>query len=177
MKLLLRENIRKLGIIGDIVEVTPGYARNYLIPQGLATQPTKANVRKVEQDKAKYLEKMARERADLEARASLLDGKEVTISARANEEGTLYGSIGPAQIAAAMAEASLFVEVEHIVLDEPIHRLDKYEVELRFDEDVKAAISVWVVPVHDADKHEEPSAEVPTEAPEGDSDDANPAEE
>ncbi len=176
MKLLLHRNISKLGIIGDIVEVSPGYARNYLIPQGLATQPTKANVRKVEQDKAKYLEKVARERADLEARASLLDGKEITISARANEEGNLYGSIGPAQIAAAMAEANLFIDIEHIVLDEAIHQLDKYEVQLRFAEDVKATISVWVVPVRDTDQQKEPLAEAPTEAPEDGSSDANPAE-
>lgn len=175
MKLLLRKNISKVGIIGDIVEVNPGYARNYLIPQGFATQPTKANVRKVELDKAKYLEGVARERADLEARASLLNGKEITISARANEEGHLYGSIGPAQVASAMAEANLFVDVENIVLDEPIHQLDKYEVVLRFAEDVKAAISVWVVPVRDTDEQE--PVDAPTETPEGNIDDANPAEE
>ena len=172
MKLLLRKNVRKLGVIGDVVEVNPGYARNCLIPQGLATQPTKANLQKVEQDKALYLEELARQRSDLEARASLLNGKEITISARANEEGHLYGSIGPAQIAAAMAEAEFFVDAEHIVLDEPIRRLDKYEVELRFAEDVKAAISVWVVPIYDADQ-EAPPAEAPTEASETGTNDAD----
>ena len=159
MKVLLRKNIDKLGIIGDVVEVKNGYARNYLLPQGLAAQPTEDNIRKTEQDKARYLEELARQQADLKARASLLDGKEITISARANEEGHLYGSIGPAQIAAAMAENDLFVEAENVVMDNPIRQLDKYDIQLRFAEGITAAIQVWVVPLREADDEAQPAAE------------------
>jgi len=153
MKVLLRRNVPKLGTIGDIVEVKAGHARNYLLPQRLAVQPTKANLRQVEIDKQRYLEELARQRAETEARAKLVDGKEITIAARANEEGHLYGSIGPAQIAAALAEQGLFVAAENVVLDEPIRKLDKYDIPLRFAEGIEAKISLWVLPVR------EPTAE------------------
>ncbi len=149
MKLLLRENISNLGIIGDVVDVKPGYARNYLIPQGKATAPTEANIKAVEADKARYLEQLAEQRKELEIRAKAVDGKEITISSRANEEGHLYGSIGPAQIAAALAEEKVFVNAQEIVLPEPIRQLDKYDVEIRFAENVQATIHVWVVPIRD----------------------------
>ena len=148
MKVLLRQNIAKLGKIGEVVEVRPGYARNYLLPQGLAYEPSESNLKAVEAAKQKYLDELARKRGELETLASAVDGKEVTIAARANEEGHLYGSIGPAQIAAALAEQNVFVEPENIPLDEPIRTLDKYEVTVRFEQDVTATVSVWVVPVH-----------------------------
>ncbi len=145
MKVLLRRNVSKLGKIGEVVDVKPGYARNYLLPQQLAVQPTAANVKSVEAEKAHYLEEMARQRADLEARAAAIGGREVTISARANEEGHLYGSIGPAQIIAALAAAGIFLDAENIALDSPIRRLDKYDVPVVFGEDIKVAIHVCVV--------------------------------
>ena len=160
MKVLLRKNVAHLGKIGDLVDVKPGYARNYLLPQGLAFQSSPANVRRVELEKQRYLEELARQRAEVQARAVLVDGKEVTIAARANPEGHLYGSVGPAQIVAALADEGLFIESENVALDEPIRQLDKYEVPLRFGEDITATIHVWVVPVHV--EGEEP---VPAEAP------------
>jgi large subunit ribosomal protein L9 len=78
-----------------------------------------------------------------------VDNKEITIVARANVEGHLYGSVGPAQIAAALAQENLLVEPEHIVLDDPIKQLDKYDVVIRFAEDVTATIHVWIVPEHE----------------------------
>ena len=146
MKVLLRRNIAKLGQIGDVVEVRPGYARNYLLPEGLATVPTEANMRAIETEKKAYLEELAKQRAELEARALVLAGKEFTITARANEEGHLYGSIGPAQIAAAIGQEGIFIEPDNIVLDEPMRKLDKYEVVVQFGDDVRATIGVWVVP-------------------------------
>ena len=151
MKVLLRQNVPPLGKIGDLVEVKPGYARNYLLPQGLAYEPSAANIRQVELDRKRYLEQLAKERAQIEARATLVAGKEVTISARANEEGHLYGSVGPAQIVAALAEQGQFVEADNVVLPEAIRTLDKYDVELDFGHEVKATIHVWVVPVHGAE--------------------------
>ena len=151
MKVLLRRNVPKLGKIGDVVEVKPGYGRNYLLPQGLAVEPTRTNVKAVEAEKERYLQELARRRTELEAKAAIVDGKEITIAARANEEGHLYGSIGPAQIAAALAAENVFVEDEYIVVEEPIRRLDKYDVPVRFSEDVSATVHVWVVPVHEED--------------------------
>ncbi len=161
MKVLLRENVYNLGQIGDVVDVKPGYARNYLLPQGIAFQPTEANIKKVEEDKQRYLEELAKQRAELEAKAAVVNDKEVTISARANEEGHLYGSVGPAQIAAALAEENVFVEEKYIVLGQPIRQLDKYDVEIRFNPEVFATVHVWVVPTHDSDQpiEEAPEAE------------------
>ncbi len=149
MKVLLRRNVSKLGNIGDVVEVKSGYARNYLLPQSLAMAPTKGNLKVIEEEKQAYLEQLARERAELEAKAQVIDGKEVTISARANEEGHLYGSVGPAQIVAALAADGMFVDPHDIVLDTPIRQLDKYEVQVRFSEDVAATVGVWIVPTHE----------------------------
>ena len=164
MKVLLRKNVADVGKIGDLVDVKPGYARNYLLPQGFAYQPTAANIKQVEREREKYLAELAVLRAEIEARAALVDGKEVTISARANEEGHLYGSIGPAQIVAALAEQNCFVDADNIVLAEPIRTLDKYDISLKFAEGVTAAICVWVVPIHG-----EAAPESATEAaPEGD---------
>ncbi len=164
MKVLLRKNISKLGIIGDVVETKRGYARNYLIPQGLAIAPTEANIKAVEADKARYLEEVAKERAALEARAKLVDGKEITITSRANAEGHLYGSVGPAQIVTALAEANLFVNEKEIAMVEPIRTLDKYDVELHFGEDVKATIVVWIVPLREEGDEDIPAPAAETEA-------------
>jgi large subunit ribosomal protein L9 len=147
MKVLLKQNIRKLGLIGEIVEVKGGYARNYLIPQGLGTQPTEANIRQVDRAKEAYLAQVARDKVEIEARAKLVDGKEVTIAARANEEGHLYGSIGPAQIAQALADEGTMIEASAILLSDPLRQLDKYDLAIEFGEDVTASVTVWVVPL------------------------------
>ena len=175
MKVLLRTNIPKLGHVGEVVEVRPGYARNYLLPQLLAVEPTETNIKAIEVEKAAYLERAAQERAELDVKADALQGKEITLAARANEEGHLYGSIGPAQLAGALAEQQIFVDADNIRLDEPIRQLDKYDIEVRFAEDIKATIHVWVVPIHDEEDDgegelgEEVDAETaPTDEPEPD---------
>ncbi len=161
IKVLLRRNVPKLGQIGEVVEVRDGYARNYLIPHGLALAPTESNLKAIEAERQAYLAELARQRTALEQRAKLLDAKEFTIIARANEEGQLYGSVGPAQIAAAVTRDGFLVDPENIALDEPIRRLDKYEVPVRFDEDVRATITVWVVPLRESE--EAPDAPEPGE--------------
>jgi large subunit ribosomal protein L9 len=163
MKVLLRRNVRKLGEIGEILDVKDGYARNYLLPQGLAIAPTEGNIKRVEDEKAAYLEELSRQRADLETRAKALNGKEITISARANEEGQLYGSVGPAQIAAQLAEDRIFIDTQDIALDEPIRTLDKYDVTIDFGQEVTATIHVWVVPIREAGD-EAPTPEVAPQA-------------
>ena len=150
MKVLLRRNVSSLGKIGEVVEVKAGYARNYLLPQRLGVSPTKANTKAVEAEKQKYLEEVAKERAVLELKASAIHDKAITITARANEEGVLYGSIGPAQIVAALAETGVFVEPSHIVLDAAIKRVDKYDVLVRLAEDITATVHLLVTPLREA---------------------------
>jgi large subunit ribosomal protein L9 len=147
MKVLLRKNVSHLGTIGEVVEVKPGYARNYLIPQGLATQPTEANVKAVEAAKQQYLEELARIRTELEAKAKVVDGTEIEIQARANEEGHLYGSIGPAQIVAELASGNVFIEAEYVVLDHPVRQIGRFQIPLRFEEGIEASVTLWVIPI------------------------------
>ncbi|MFP4355163.1 MAG: 50S ribosomal protein L9 [Phycisphaerae bacterium] len=161
MKVLLRKNVYNLGQIGDVVDVKPGYARNFLLPQGLAYQPSQGNIKRVEEEKAAYFEELAKLKAEFEARAKAIEGTEITIAARANEEGHLYGSVGPAQIVAALAEQDILVEGRNVKLDEPIRQLDKYDVTLSFEQDVTCQIGVWVVPVRDVDADEEIDAATP----------------
>jgi large subunit ribosomal protein L9 len=155
MKVLLRRNVLNLGKIGEVVDVKPGFARNFLLPQRLAVQPSESNLKAVEAEKEEYLKELTRQKAQLEAKAALVQGKEVTISARANPEGHLYGSVGPAQIVAALAAENIFIEAEHIVMAEPIRTLDKYDIKVRFAEEVTATIHVWVVPLRDATEEAE----------------------
>ncbi len=160
MKVLLRRNIAKLGEIGEVVEVLPGYARNYLLPQGLAAVPTEGNIKAIEAEKQAYLAQLAQERSALEARAKVLQGKEFTIFARANVEGHLYGSIGPAQIASVVTKEGIILEPQEILLDEPIRKLDKYEVTVAFGQDVGCGISVWVVPLREGGEEESAPGEM-----------------
>ncbi len=162
MKVLLRRNISMLGRIGDVVEVKPGYARNYLLPQELAVVPSPGNLKAVEAERQQYLDQLAAQRAETEAKAEAVRGKEVTIAARANEEGHLYGSVGPAQIIAALAEEGVFLEADNIALDSPIRQLDKYDIEVVFGEDVKSMIHVWVVPIREEGQAEPPQPPVET---------------
>lgn len=145
MKLLLCKNVATLGIVGDVVDVNVGYARNYLLPRRLATEPTAGNVKLLAEARRQAEEELARERAVMEAIAKRLEGVEVTIRARANEDGLLYGSVGRREIAAALAEEGHHVAVEQIQLHTPLRRLDNVEVELRFASDLRSMIKVWVV--------------------------------
>jgi large subunit ribosomal protein L9 len=167
MKVLLRRNVSHVGKIGEVVEVKSGYARNYLFPHALAVAPTQTNVKAVEAEKQKYLEELARQRAQLQVQADLLKDKEITISARANEEGHLYGSVGPAQIAAALGEEGILIDPQRIAMEEPIRKLDRHDVLLRFGEDITTTIHVWVVPIREPGAPEPPAGQPPpAQAPE-----------
>jgi large subunit ribosomal protein L9 len=146
MKVLLRRNVAKLGLIGEIVEVKDGYARNYLIPYHLAIAPSEANLKRVEAEKKTYLDELARLKAQLQAKAQVLEGKEFTIIAMANEEGHLYGSVGPAQVAEAANKEGHSLDADMVALDEPIRMLGRVEVKVDFGEEIAAKIAVNILP-------------------------------
>lgn len=159
MKLLLCNNIDKLGIVGDIVEVSAGYARNYLIPHGLATEPTEANIRALAEARRQAEQERIHQRGLLEALAERLEGVEVTVRARANEEGVLYGSVGRREIAAALADEGYPMTVEHVALATPIRHLDNVPVEIKLADDLRSTIKVWVVREKAAQTDEEDTEE------------------
>jgi len=145
MRLLLLKDIPRIGHLGDVVEVSSGYARNCLLPHRLATEPTEENIRAIEEDRKRAAAERAarlREFTDLVERMQEVS---VTIEAAANPEGTLYGSVGPKEIADALHAQGFAVRADHVLLDAPIRTLDNRSVTLEFAEDVTTEIKVWVV--------------------------------
>ncbi len=146
MQLILLENIQNLGKLGDVVQVKPGYGRNYLVPQGKAVEATEQNRRDFEQRRAE-LEARAVQRASAAgARREVLHGQTVTITANASSEGKLYGSVGPREIALAMTEAGYAIDKSEVILPEgPFRLAGEYEVDLHLLADVDCTIKVIIV--------------------------------
>lgn len=145
MKLLLCKNVEPLGIVGDVVDVSAGYARNYLLPHGLATEPTSGNMKRLAEARRVAERERAAERNRLEALCAKLEDVEVTIAAKANEEGHLYGSVGRKDIAEALEAEGHYLNPEHVLLDSPIRHLDNLSVDIRLAHDLRGTIKVWVV--------------------------------
>ncbi len=145
MKLLLKKDVSELGIVGDVVNVAAGYGRNYLLPQGLATQPTDSNMRALSEERKLAEERLRAKREAMEKRAERLKDVEVTIAAAANEEGVLYGSVGAREVASALRDEGHELDASCIELRDPIRRLDNIVVDVRFASDIAAQVKVWVV--------------------------------
>lgn len=145
MQVILRERMENLGNAGDVVEVKPGYARNYLIPQGLAYEATEANVRRLERERAQAAARAASELEAARAKAATLEGVSLTFHARAGQEGRLFGSITSADIAEKLAEQGIEVERRQVDLDEPIKALGVFNVPIRLHAEVRPEIKVWVI--------------------------------
>lgn len=159
MKLLLRRDIPNVGLAGDVVEVKEGYARNYLIPHHLALEPTKANMKAIEEDKKRAEEERRVRRQALEQQAEKLREVEVTISAACNREGRLYGSVGPREIAAALREEGHDVQPKQVHLPEAVRQLDTVTVPVIFADDLSVDVKVWVVREADSGLEEEEQEE------------------
>jgi large subunit ribosomal protein L9 len=145
MQVILRERMENLGNAGDVVEVKPGFARNYLIPQGLAYEATDANVRRIERERSQLVRHGEEQVADARARAGTLEGVSLTFHARAAQEGRLFGSITPADIVEKLMEQGIEVDRRQIELDEPIKALGVFSVPIRLHAEVRPEIKVWVI--------------------------------
>ena len=146
MKIILQKEVEDLGGPGEIVQVADGYARNYLIPRGLAAPATKGAVRHAERLKAGHEERLRRARADAEALAGRLSKAPVRLSSRAGEDGRLFGSITAQDIADEL-NRTLGVEIDrrHIHLDQPIRSTGAHEVTVHLHPEVDASVTVDVV--------------------------------
>ncbi len=145
MKVILTKDVTALGGLGAVVDVARGYARNYLIPQGMAMEATRGNLAQVEQAKAKYAQLRAKEQEAALAQVAHLEGVSVTIAQRVGEEERLYGSVTAAMIAAALEAQGLNIERKQLELPEAIKKLGSYRVAVRLAPEVKAEITVEVV--------------------------------
>jgi large subunit ribosomal protein L9 len=146
MKLLLKESIKNVGKVGDVVEVSPGYARNYLIPRDLAVKPTPGNIKKVE-ERRKEIERQERERREQQAAMlKQLEGVEVTLERKANENGHLFGSVSATDIAKALQAQGFNIQPDDVNLPGKLDRIDKFMVNIKFAEDLATEIKVYVAP-------------------------------
>jgi large subunit ribosomal protein L9 len=141
----LKRNIEKLGHIGEVVKVRPGYARNYLLPLGYCVPVTKANLQGIERERAKALAEEAARVGRLKETAEKLSQTSVTIEGRANEQGHLFGSVTGAQIAAALEKKGFLVDEKAIRLEHPLKEIGVFDVPVHLHADVDGTIKVWVV--------------------------------
>ncbi len=146
MKIILKETIDSLGIIGSEVTVANGYARNYLLPQDKAVKATPQNRRQMEQERAKFEVQIAKERKVAEEMAQKLEGVSCTIAAKVSEEDRLYGSVSLRDIIEALAAQDIAVEKRMIMLREPIKSLGTYKIPIRVYKEVEPEITVEIVP-------------------------------
>jgi len=146
MKVILKETIDSLGIIGSEVNVADGYARNYLLPQSKAVKATPQNRRVMEQERAKFEIQIAKERKLAEEMAQKLEGVECKIGAKVSEEDRLYGSVSVRDILDALAAQNILVEKRMVLLKEPIKAIGTYKVPIRVYKEVEPEISVEIVP-------------------------------
>ena len=145
MELLLKQNVERLGRTGDVVDVKPGYARNYLLPRGLAVLVTKGNLAEVERARANAVAEEQARLASLREMAQKLAEASVTIEGKANEDGHLFGSVSAAQIAAGLREKDIHVDDKQIRLESPLKEIGVYDVTVHLHAEVEASIKVWVV--------------------------------
>ena len=146
MKVILKETIDSLGIIGSEVSVADGYARNYLLPQNKAVQATPQNRKVLEQESAKFELQIAKERKLAEEMAQKLEGVSCTIPAKVSEEDRLYGSVAIRDIVDALANQDIVVEKRMVLLKEPIQALGSYKVPIRVYKEVEPEITIEIVP-------------------------------
>ena len=145
-KVILKETISSLGIIGSEVAVADGYARNYLLPQDKAVLATPQNRRKMEQEKAKFEIQIAKERKIAEEMAQRLEGVVCRISAKVSEEERLYGSITVRDIINALAGQDIAVEKRMVLLKEPLKTIGSFKIPIRVYKEVEPEITVEIVP-------------------------------
>ncbi len=145
IQLLLTENVDNLGIVGDVVDVKPGYARNYLLPLGLADVPTEGNKKRVEERRAEVEKQLRELRLEQEKLIGRLEGTEITLQRSHNEDGNLYGSVTQRDIADALKEDGFNVTERDVRIGSPIRQLDSYDIPIQLDNDLKTEIKLWVV--------------------------------
>ncbi len=146
MEVILREDIEKLGVRGQIVKVAGGYARNFLLPKKLAVPATDANRKIVEQERQAHLRREAKEKAGAEELANMMTGTVIVIVQKAGEQQQLFGSVTSKDIVDGLAQKGYQIERRKIHLEEPIKQLGEFKIPVRLHREVTVEITVQVVP-------------------------------
>jgi large subunit ribosomal protein L9 len=148
MEILLTQNVVHVGHTGELVRVRPGFARNYLLPQGMATFATPHNLRIVAKHRERQRQLEEARRADLLNLAAQIAQRSITIEANANAEGHLYGSVNAEQIAAALRADNFPIDPDNVKIEGPLKELGLYTIKLYLGQDVDTDVKLWVVPTH-----------------------------
>ena len=145
MKIILREHVDHLGERGEIVTVAPGYARNFLLPKGLAYLATPGNIKQIEHQRRVWAARDMKDQQDAEALASRLGSLDLSVTHKAGESGTLYGAVTPIEIAALLAEKGIEIDRRKLDLSEPIKATGEYEIRIRLHPKVIGTVTLNVV--------------------------------
>lgn len=145
MQVILRKDVEKLGVAGDMVEVSKGYGRNYLFPRGLAIEASPKNLKIIEHEKRLIAERKKNTIRDAESFKKKLSETSVTVAMQAGEEDKLFGAVTSMDIAEALSKEGISIDKRNIILDEPIKRLGIYAVNVKVHPEVMAELKVWVV--------------------------------
>ena len=163
MKLILRADVENLGILGDVVEVKPGYGRNFLLPQGLAMVASPANLKAFEQERKKLQARMDTLRSEAQGMQARLEALNVVIPMHVGDNDKLYGSVTTSIIGDALSALGVEVDRRRILMDAPIRTLGEHPVRVRLHASVIAIVPVKVVSDHQATVEEEPASAAPAE--------------
>ena len=156
IELLLIQPVEHLGKQGEVVEVKPGYANNYLLPQGLATIASDHHKRMIDKHRARLAEIQKQRMASFRELAGTLEKQSITIEANANDEGHLYGSVGAPEIVAGLKRENITITPDQVRLEGPIKELGLYTIKVYLAQEVMADLKVWVVPSVEADQEPAP---------------------
>lgn len=158
MKVLLTDTIENIGTVGEVVNVRDGFARNYLLPHNLAISPTEGNIKRYETARKEYEAKLQLLREQKEKLVQAIEGLEITIARASNEEGHLFGSVSRRDIAEELQKLGHAVQADDVRLDEPLRRIDTFQVPVQLAGDLKCQIKVWVVREKTAEGQPAPAA-------------------
>ncbi len=145
MKVLLTDTLERIGIVGQVIDVSDGFARNYLLPKKLAIEPTAGNIQRLEAARKEYEAKLKLLREGREKLLASLTGVEVTVVRASNEDGNLFGSVSRRDLAEELQKQGFAVQPDDVQLDEPLRRIDTFTVPIQLAADLKTQIKVWVV--------------------------------
>lgn len=179
IELLLTTTIENLGIVGDIVHVKPGYARNYLLPLGFAEAPSQKRIEDLQEERQRVQAELAEIRRQREATIEKLDERTITLVRSTNDQGLLYGSVTQRDIADALEAEGFEIGPRFIRLGQAIKRVGEYHVALQFSRDLRTELTVNVESDRELEEDEEAQSQTPAEgeaegeaAPEGEADEA-----
>lgn len=145
VQIILMQDVDNLGETGDLVDVKPGFARNFLLPQGMALEATPANLRRFEEERDHLVDRSSRELEKASALAAQIEAQSLNFPVKAGDDGRLFGSVTSADIADKLADQGVQVDRHLIQLDESIKQLGTYKVTVRLSSNIRPEVTVWVV--------------------------------